>query len=341
MTALPETIRTTAELDEVLSRPSDALVELFESIDGDVMILGAGGKVGPSLARMARRAVDASGQDRRVIAVARSPLESLATEGVETIACDLMDPQAVSALPRARNIIYLVGRKFGSTGQEHLTWAVNVVIPVHVARHCADARVVAFSTGCVYPVMHVDTGGATEETPPAPVGEYAMSCLGRERMFDYFSRAEGLEVVHFRLNYAVELRYGVLFDVASRVFAGEPVDVTTGYANVLWQGDVCDQALRCLPMASSPPEILNVTGTETIAIRDVAKQFGELLGRSPIFEGEENGMGYLSNASKAAATFGPPRVPVETVLRWVAEWIRAGGESLEKPTHFETQDGKY
>jgi nucleoside-diphosphate-sugar epimerase len=305
------------------------------------MVLGAAGKIGPTLARMAKRAIDAAGAAKTVYAVDLAPLPKLAAEGVETIQCDLLDPEAVAALPRAANVVYMAGRKFGSTGAEHLTWAANVVVPYNAARAFADSRMVMFSTGCVYPIVHVSTGGATERTPPAPVGEYAMSCLGRERMFDYVSRTCGQRVLQFRLNYAVELRYGVLVDVARKVFRGEAVDVTTGHANVLWQGDVCERALLCLKLAASPPRALNVTGPETLSIRETAEAFGRLFGKPATFTGEENGMAYLSNAAESMALFGPPSVPPERVIQWTAHWIEIGGEDLGKPTHFETQDGRF
>lgn len=341
MEPLPDVIETVEELEEVLSRPSEALVEFMKSLDGDVMILGAGGKIGPTLARMARRAMNAAGAAGDVYAVDLAPLEGLADHGVKTIRCDLLDLQAVQDLPGALNIIYMAGRKFGSTGGEHLTWAMNCIVPYHVARTFLSSRIVVFSTGCVYPLVDVTTGGATERTPLEPVGEYSMSCLGRERMFDYASRTREQKVLLFRLNYAVELRYGVVVDVATKVFHGQPVDVTTGFANVLWQGDVCDQALRSLALADSPPRALNVTGPETIAIRELARTFGELFGVEASFTGEENGMAYLSSAAKAAALFGYPSVPLGRVVEWTAHWIQRGGESLGKPTHFETQDGKY
>jgi len=341
MPDLPDTIDSTDQLDELLSRPSDALVSLFGELEGDLLLLGAGGKIGPTLARMARRAADAAGTPRKIVAVDAAPLPQLAAAGLTTRTCDLLDPAAVEALPRCPNVIHLAGRKFGSTGAEHLTWAVNVAVPLHVARTFVGSRIVVFSTGCVYPVMHVDTGGATEQTPPNPVGEYSMSCLGRERMFDYCSHERGLEALQFRLNYAVELRYGVLVDVARKVFAGEPVDVTTGYANVLWQGDVCDRALRSLPLAASPPAVLNVTGPDTLSIREVAEQFGRLFGKPVRFTGQENGMGYLSNAARSIERFGPPSVPADRIIEWTARWIERGGEDLGKPTHFEAQDGKY
>ncbi|MFW6146094.1 MAG: NAD-dependent epimerase/dehydratase family protein [Planctomycetota bacterium] len=341
MRNLPDVINTAEDLDEVLSRPSEALVAFMGELDGDIMILGAGGKIGPTMARRAKRAVDAAGVDKTVIAVDVVELPELAAMGIETHTCDMLDLDAVANLPDATNIVYMVGRKFGSTGSEHLTWAINVIVPYHIARRYTGSRVVAFSTGCVYPVMHIATGGATEATPPDPVGEYAMSCLGRERMFDYYAETAGQRVVQFRLNYSVELRYGVLVDVARKVFAGEPVDVTTGYANVIWQGDACDQTLRSLALASSPACVLNVTGPETLAIRQVAQTFGELMGKPVALTGEENGRGYLSNATEANRLFGNPSVPVGQIIRWIAHWVAAGGENIGKPTHFETQDGKY
>ena len=341
MQPLPDRIASVAELDEVLSRPSDGLVAAMGRLSGDLMILGAGGKVGPTLARMARRAVAQAGVTKRILAVDVIPLPELAAEGIETIRCDMLDLGAVEKLPRVENIVYMIGRKFGSTGSESLTWAINVMVPYYVARAFTGSRIAAFSTGCVYPVVDIRTGGATEEMPPDPVGEYAMSCLGRERMFDYFSENKGERVVHFRLNYAVELRYGVLADVATRVWRGEPVDVTTGFANVIWQGDACSQALRSLELASSPARVLNVTGPETFSIREVAGEFGRRLGREPVITGEENGRGYLSNSRRAAAIFGNPAVPLGRIIEWTAEWVRLGGASLGKPTHFEAQDGKY
>lgn len=341
MQRFPDTIDTLEELEEVLTRPDEVLVAAMKRLEGDLLILGAGGKIGPTLAKMAKRAVDAAEVSKCIFAVATKPLPQLEQEGIETIACNLLDPDAVACLPHVENVLFLVGRKFGSTGSEPLTWAVNVVAPYHVARSFSNSRIVVFSTGCVYPVMEGATGGATEQTRPAPVGEYAMSCLGRERMFDYLNHTTGLRVVHFRLNYAVELRYGVLVDVAVRVFAGQPIDVTTGFANVIWQGDVCSRALRSLELAASPAKVLNVTGKETLMIRQVAQRFGDLFGRSPIFVGQENGRGYLSNATEACRLFGEPSVSTERMIAWIAHWVSSGGENLHKPTHFETQNGEY
>ncbi|MCG3179505.1 MAG: hypothetical protein BIFFINMI_01840 [Phycisphaerae bacterium] len=341
MQTLPETINTVAELEEVLSRPSERLVEFVKGLEGDIMVIGAGGKVGPTMCRTAKRAIGAAGVKKDVIAVDVAPLDALAKEGIKTVQCDLLDLDAVAKLSKAANIVYMIGMKFGATGKEALTWAINVTAPYHVARSFTQSRIVAFSTGCVYPVVHVTTGGSVETDPADPVGEYAQSCLGRERMFDYFSQTAGERVLQFRLNYAVELRYGVLVDVAAQVAAGKPVDVTTGFANVLWQGDVCNQALLSLGQATAPATILNVTGPETISIRRAARQFGELLGKPVTFTGEENGRGYLSNATKANALFGNPTVPAGTLIRWIAHWMKIGGATSGKPTHFETQNGKY
>jgi len=341
MAELPDTLRDEAELDEVLCRPSSALVEFVGGLDGDVMVLGAGGKMGPTLVGMARRAVEAAGAATDIIAVGRRPLEQLGGPGVRTVVCDLLDPAAVERLPRVRNVVFMAGRKFGSTGDEPATWAANVLVPYHVARTFTESRVAVFSTGCVYPLMDVAEGGSTERTPPDPVGEYGMSCLGRERVFDYVSAATGERVVHLRLNYAVEMRYGVLVDVATKVWHGRPVDLTTAWANVIWQGDACDRALRSLALAASPPKVLNVTGPETVSIRRVAETFGRLFERPVAFTGADSGRAYLSDASQANALFGPPRVPLDRIIRWTADWVRRGGRSLDKPTHFEVQDGKF
>lgn len=341
MQSLPKVINTVAELDELLSRPTPGLIETMKRLSGDIMILGAGGKIGPTMVAVIQRAAAAAGVKKRIVAVDVVPLKGMQEKGVETITCDMLDLDAVSRLPQVENIIYMIGRKFGSTGSESMTWAINVMVPYHVARRFTQSRIAAFSTGCVYPVMDIKSGGATEDMPADPVGEYAQSCLGRERMFDYFAENKGERVVHVRLNYAVELRYGVLFDVASHVWKGEPVDVTTGFANVIWQGDACNQVIQALEVAASPAKILNVTGPETFSIREVAHTFGRLMGKTPVIAGEENGRGYLNNARHANALFGNPAVPLGTVIEWIAHWVKQGGESLGKATHFETQNGKY
>ena len=341
MVGLPKIIQSVEELDELLSRPNPGLVESLKALSGDIMILGAGGKVGPTVALMAKRAVDAAGLKKKVFAVDVVPLDALAKQGLETLTCNMLDLDAVNKLPRVENIIYMVGRKFGSTGGESMTWAINVIVPYHVARTFTGSRITAFSTGCVYPIMDIKTGGASESVPADPVGEYAQSCLGRERIFDHFAETKGERVVQFRLNYSLELRYGVIYDVASKVWAGQPVDLTTGFANGIWQGDASNQALMSLGLATAPATILNVTGPEIFSIREVAQTLGRLMGKEAKFTGAENGMGYLSNARKANALFGNPTVPLGTVIEWTAHWVKNGGPSLGKATHFETQNGKY
>lgn len=341
MNNLPSRFENIEDLEDFLSTPSKSLIEYFSSLDGDVMILGAGGKIGPSMAMMAHRAAEQAGKGHKVIAVDVAPLENLSKAGIETIQCDLLDPEAVKKLPKCRNIVYMAGRKFGSTGSEWLTWAINVMVPHNVAQTFIDSRIAVFSTGCVYPVVHVFTGGSIETDPPDPIGEYAMSSLGRERVFDYYSAEKSEKVIQIRLNYALELRYGVLIDVANKVFNGDPVDVTTGFMNGIWQGDCCDQVLRSFDLATSPSSALNITGPEILSIRWIAKRFGQLFNKEVIISGEENGRGYLSNATLANAIFGNPSVPVGKIIEWVADWVQRDGETAGKPTHFETQDGKY
>lgn len=340
-----ETIASVEELEDRLSEPSPELEAFFRVLEGDLAILGVGGKMGPTLARMAARAVEASGKPRRLIAVSsfsqpglRERLEAL---DIETIAADLLEPGVVDRLPDAPNVIYMVGRKFGSTGAEWDTWATNVTVAGRVAERYAGARIVAFSSGNVYPFVPVDSGGATEQTPPGPVGEYAMSCLGRERMFDYVSHHAGTKVLHLRLNYAVELRYGVIVDVARKVLAGEPIDLSMGHFNAVWQGYANEVALRALALADSPPAILNVTGLETVSVRRLAARLGELLGRGPVLVGEEAPQALLSNASRCHRHFRSPRYDLDTVAAWTARWISSGGPLLDKPTHFETRDGRF
>jgi nucleoside-diphosphate-sugar epimerase len=294
---------------------------------------------------LAQRAVVETGRDRRVIGVSRfsdpQVAEKLSRAGVETIASDLMDEGTLEALPDVPNIIYVVGTKFGATGQEARTWAINAFLPGRVAQTFRRSRIVVFSSGNVYAFAPVIYGGSTEETPPAPIGEYAQSVLGRERIFEYFALQFNVRSVLFRLNYAVELRYGVLLDVARKVWAGDPVDLSMGHVNVLWQGDANAYALRALLLADVPPRILNVAGPETISVRSLALQFGELLGRSPIFEGCERREALLSNAQQAFKLLGYPSVPLGRVIEWVAAWVVDGGPVLDKPTKFQVRDGRF
>jgi nucleoside-diphosphate-sugar epimerase len=336
---------TVEELEELLSRPTAAACEALARLDGDVLVLGAGGKVGPSLARMARRALDELGAPRRVVAVSRfsepGERDRLEQHGVETLAVDLLEHDAFDVLPDAANVLWLVGRKFGTSSAEHMTWAVNAAVVARGARWLSGRRVVAFSTGNVYPLVPVSGGGATEATPPGPIGEYAQSCLARERLFDDASLRLGARVLHFRLNYAVELRYGVLLEVARAVRDGRPVDLGMGNVNVIWQGDVNAYALRALEHASAPPRALNVSGPETVSVRRLAEQFGVLLGIEPLLAGEESETALLTNASAAHALFGYPGVPLGRIVEWTARWVEADLPTLSKPTHFQERAGAF
>jgi nucleoside-diphosphate-sugar epimerase len=338
-------IRDTDHLEEVLSEPSPGAIESLARLDGDLILLGVGGKMGPSLARMARRASDQAGIRRRVIGVARFSTagleERLRSQGVETVRCDLLDPAAVAALPGAANVIVLAGMKFGTTGQEALTWAQNAYLPALVGSHFRGSRLVAFSTGNVYGLTPVALGGSRESDPLSPVGEYACSCVGRERLYEYFSRTLGTQAALLRLNYAQEPRYGVLVDLAQRVQGGEPVDLVMGHFNALWQADANAQALCSLAHVAVPPRVLNLAGPELLSVRRVAEDFGRLLDRPVTFRGHEAPDALLSNAQESHRLFGYPRVTVPQMIHWIADWVRRGGSSLGKPTHFEDREGRF
>ncbi len=339
---LPDRFADVEALEECMTRPSRGLVDDLARLDGDLLVLGVGGKMGPTLARLAKRAAP----DRRVTGVARfsdpGVRERLHRAGVGTIACDLLDRAAVADLPPAPNVVFMAGRKFGSTGAEELTWAMNVLVPAIVAERFADARIVAFSTGNVYPWVRVGSGGAGESTPPhPPPGEYANSCVGRERMFQYFSARHGTPGRIIRLNYAIDMRYGVLHDVAAKVLAGAPIDLEMGHVNVIWQGDANTWALRALRHCTVPASPLNVTGPETVSVRSLAAAFGRRYGREPVFAGKEADEAWLNDAGEALRLFGPPLVPLERMVDWVADWVKRGMASLGKPTGFEVRDGAY
>jgi nucleoside-diphosphate-sugar epimerase len=333
------------ELEELLSRPNEQDKAFFRRLEGDVLILGVGGKMGPSLARRARRAADEAGVRKRIVAVARFSTPAVRAEleeaGVETITADLLEDRQLASLPDIENIIYMAARKFGTTGNEYLTWAMNTYLPARVAERYRDSRIVSFSTGNVYPLVPVAHGGATESTPTAPVGEYAQSALGRERMFEYFSSRYGTRVAMLRLNYAIDLRYGVLCDLGLKVYERRPVNLAMGMVNVIWQGDANSACLRSLAACQAPPLVINLTGPETLSVRWICKRFGEYFGVDPVFEGVEGETALLSNAGRCHKLFGYPEIGVEQMIGWVADWIRIGGEMWNKPTHFEVRDGKF
>jgi nucleoside-diphosphate-sugar epimerase len=326
------------ELDEFQSRPTPQDIQAAARLDGDLMVLGASGKMGPTLVRRALRACQEAGIRRRIFAVARS---GTFPQGVEVLRANLLDQRDVVALPQAENVLYLVGRKFGSTGNEPLTWATNAVAPVSVARHFTGSRIVVLSTGNVYPFVPVDSGGATEQTPPAPVGEYAMSAFARERIFSYFAQECGLKAAIIRLNYAIETRYGVLVDIAQKVMDRVPVDVSMGYVNVIWQGDANAVCLRSLELCESPVRILNLTGPETISVREIANKFGLLFQTEPIITGAEAPTALLNNAAECWKRFGMPAVGVDQMMDWIAAWLKQGLPRHGKPTHFEVRSGKF
>jgi len=342
---LPEYIQTEAELEGVLAEPSEDDLASVARAGGDILILGAAGKMGPSLARRLQRAVERTGVGIQVLAASRfsSPAvrQQLETHGIRTVTCDLLDGSSIAALPHVPNVLFLAGRKFGTLDRSDVTWAMNTIVPARVAERFARSRMVVFSTGNVYPLVPPPGPGSREEDAPGPVGEYAQSCLGRERVVEFVSREHGLRALMFRLNYAVDLRYGTLVDIARRVYAGEAVDLTVGYFNAIWQGDANSYALRSLELCSSPPAVLNVTGPDRISVRETADWFGSAFGRPPRFSNVEGPAALLSDSSRCRARLGEPVVSLDRLKRWVARWVEIGGASLNKPTHFEVADGRF
>ncbi|MEC0332291.1 NAD-dependent epimerase/dehydratase family protein [Paenibacillus sp. FSL R5-0527] len=338
-------MKTVNELEQCLSEPSDRLVRDLAKLDGDFLILGVGGKMGPSLAKLLRRGLAAAGKTAKITGVSRFSSGGLRGEleaaGIATLAADLLDEQALAGLPEAQNVIYMAGNKFGTTGREYFTWAMNAYLPGRVAEKYKTSRIVAFSSGNIYPLTDIKLGGASEDTAPSPVGEYAQSCLGRERVFEYFSRKNGTPLLNFRLNYAIDMRYGVLLEVAKAVKEGRPIDLNMGMVNVIWQGDANEMAIRSLLLCVSPPVTLNVTGPETVSVRWLAERFGDAFGVKPVFTGEEQPTALLSNASAAHAQLGYPRVSLRQMIEWTAGWVEAGGETLSKPTHFQERAGAF
>ena len=338
---LPETISDIAALDELLCRPSQALIDDLQKVEGDIMVLGVAGKMGPTLAGLAKAALP----DRRVIGVARfsdaSAKAWLEARGIETISCDLLDESAIEALPKLQNIVFMAGRKFGAEGDLSLTWAMNAHVPALVALAFCRQRIVAFSTGCVYPFVPVNGKGANEALAPNPPGEYAQSCVGRERMFEYFSQKFKTPGRLFRLNYAIDMRYGVLHDIATKILQGKPIDVSLGHVNFIWQGDASAQALRCLAHCETPTSPINVSGHEILAVRDLAAKLGARLGREPVIVGQEEPTAWLTDTSQAVRMFGLPIVDTERLIAWTADWVARSMPSLGKPTKYEVRDGRY
>jgi len=332
------------ELENALSEPTPALIDTLRMLDGDLVILGVAGKMGPSISRMAKRAFDAGGLKRRVIGVARFTAggeDELHRDGIETVRANLLDEDVAARLPDAPLVLYLAGKKFGSTGDEPTTWAQNAYLPGLIGRRYPHSRIVALSTGNVYGLTPVDRGGSLETDPLEPVGEYAMSCLGRERLFQYASQAHDTRVSLIRLNYACDLRYGVLVDIAQQILAGQPVDLAMAAFNTIWQGDANAMTLCALAHTASPAWIVNVTGSETVSIRAAAEQLGGLLQRTVRFTGREGSTALLSSNRRATELWGPPRMTADELIATVADWLQRGGRTLNKPTHFESRDGRF
>jgi nucleoside-diphosphate-sugar epimerase len=337
-------LTTETELEDALSEPSPEAIDAVAALSGDFLLLGVAGKMGPSLARMVRRALDAAGKKARVIGAARFSSggeEDLHAHGVETIRCDLLNPDELSRLPDVPNVIYMTGMKFGSTGNESLTWAMNAYLPGMVCEKYRRSKIVSFSTGNVYGLSPVSSGGSREGDAVSPVGEYAMSCLGRERMFEHFSRSLNIPLAIIRLNYACDLRYGVLVDVATKVWREEPVDLSMGYFNTIWQGDANAMTLAAFRHVASPPWVVNLTGSELLSVRDVCERLGQRWNKPVQFTGKEANSALLADSQRCFANLGKPRITADQLIDWVAAWIERGGRQLGKPTHFESRDGKF
>ncbi len=338
-------IETEEELEERLSRPTQTDAAAMAALEGDLLIVGVSGKMGPSLARLAKRSCEQAGIEKKILGVARfsqpGAHEFFETHGIETRACDLLDRADLAKLPDCPNVLFMAGQKFGTSGNQPLMWATNTYLPALVAERFRDSRIVVFSSGNVYPLTLVTAGGPSEDHAMGPVGEYAQSALGRERMFAYFSTNHQTPVAILRLNYAIDLRYGVLRDVAEKVFERRPIDLAMGHANVIWQRDANSVALRAFEHCSSPPFVLNLTGTETVSVRSLAKKFGKIWGKEPVFEGTESETALLSDASRCREVFGPPEVSLDDMVAWTANWVGRGGRGLGKPTHFESRSGDF
>jgi nucleoside-diphosphate-sugar epimerase len=345
MASLPDSILDEAQLDDLLSEPSQACVDMMDSLEGDIIILGVAGKMGVTLAMMAAKAVKRAGANKKVIGVARfsnpDARKALDDFGITTIACDLLDRDGVEALPQAENVIYMAGKKFGTDGDEPGTWAMNAVLPTFVCNHFASSRIVAFSTGCVYELLPPEHSGSVEDDVPAPVGEYAQSCLGRERVFQFYSEKNQTPVCLYRLNYAIDMRYGVLHDIAEKIHNDEPVNINVPVFNIIWQAEANDRALPCLQHCASPASIINITGNDTLKIKDIAEAIGKHMGKNVSYEGESGDKCYISDASLSTEWFGNLETSLDDMVRCQAAWMNQGGRSLGKATHFEVSDGSY
>ncbi len=328
-----------------LLQPSSSLVSDMAKLDGDILILGVGGKMGPAIAKLAKEAVDLAAVSKKIIGVSRFSETGLQDEleqaGIETYPADLLNEDQLQSLPAAKNVLYLAGTKFGTTGRESFTWAMNAYLPGRVAEKYRNSRIVVFSTGNVYPLTPVFSGGAIEQQPADPLGEYAQSCLGRERVFQYFSEKNNTPLFIYRLNYANDPGYGLLLEILMAVKEQKPIDIRMGHVNVIWQGDANEMALRALHHCSVPAKIVNITGPETVSVRWMAEEFGRMLGKQPLFIHEEQNTALLSNAAEAYRLFGYPRVPLKQMMALLVEWITHGGKILNKPTHFQERQGQF
>ena len=341
----PTIIENEDVLDDLLSKPSPQVVEIISQIDGDFLLLGVNGKIGISLARMIKRACDLAGVKKRVVGVSRfsSPegRRTLEEFGVETLMGDLLDRNFLENLPSLKNVIFMAAMKFGSSENLPFMWAMNSYLPGLVAEKYCESKIVTYSTGCVYPLVRVDSGGSKESDAPQPVGEYGQSCLGRERMFQFISEKMKTPIAIIRLNYAVEMRYGVLVDIALKIKNDQVVDLNMGYFNAIWQGDANAMVLSSFAHCSAPANILNITGPETVSVRRVAEQFGELFNKKPAFVGQEAETALLSDAGKAFKLFGYPQIPLQQIIQWTGDWIMKNQPLLQKPTHFEVRNGNF
>lgn len=332
-------------LEELLSRPPEAVIRALHALDGDILFLGVGGKMGPTMARMARRALDQAGVRREVIGVSRfhdgAVRQRLESWGIRTHACDLLDPHAVPSLPAAPLVVSMSGFKFGTQSSPEQTWATNCGIPMWVCPRYRDSRIVTFSTGNVYGMVPPATGGSRENDELRPDGEYAMSAVGRERIYGYFSQVHQTPTLILRLNYATELRYGVLVDLAQQVHAGQPIDVSMGFVNVIWLGDANAMTLLALQQTVAPARVLNLAGAELLSTRDVATRMGRWLDRPVQFVGQERPTAFLNDGRAAYESLGHPAVSADQMIYWTTEWIAGGGPTLGKPTHFQTHTGQF